>query len=61
MEESVSSPRNTVLYGINPLLEGQGQASAPTAAIRIGDYKLLAWGYRIKVSMIQNNIFRNPL
>lgn len=34
-----------MLYGINPLSDGQ--AGAPKAGLRIGKYKLLSWGYTI--------------
>eukprot|EP00936_MAST-01D_sp_MAST-1D-sp1_P001908 g1908.t1 len=42
----VASPRTEMLYGINPLVGGQ--AGPPKAGLRMGDFKLLTWGYRIK-------------
>ena len=32
-------------YGINPL--GSGQAGPPKAGLRVGDMKVLCWGYSI--------------
>lgn len=42
-----ASPRTEMLYNVNPLCHG-GQAGAPKAALRMGDYKVLAWCYSIK-------------
>eukprot|EP00035_Acanthoeca_spectabilis_P016511 m.338095 g.338095 ORF g.338095 m.338095 type:complete len:554 (+) comp16533_c6_seq7:3379-5040(+) len=39
-------PRTEMLYGINPA-DG-GQAGAPKAALRMGDYKVLCWSYTIE-------------
>merc|ERR1712091_326286 len=36
-----------MLYNVNPLCGG-GQAGAPKAALRVGDFKLLAWCYTVK-------------
>jgi arylsulfatase A-like enzyme len=41
-----ASPRTEMLYNINPLC-GKGQAKAPTAAIRVGDHKLLSYCYNV--------------
>eukprot|EP00038_Savillea_parva_P008510 m.177434 g.177434 ORF g.177434 m.177434 type:complete len:563 (+) comp14347_c0_seq1:1-1689(+) len=38
--------RTEMLYGINPT-DG-GQAGAPTAGLRMGDYKVLCWSYTIE-------------
>ena len=40
------SARDRLLYNINPLCEG-GQAAAPKAGVRVGDYKLLAYCYAV--------------
>lgn len=40
------NPRQEVLYNVNPLCYS-GQAGAPKAGIRIGDWKLLTWCYSI--------------
>jgi len=40
------SPRTEMLYNVNPLCNG-GQAQAPKAGIRVGQWKLLAWCYEI--------------
>jgi len=40
------SPRTEMLYNVSPLCEG-GQAGAPKAGIRHGDYKLLAWCFDV--------------
>lgn len=44
----IPSPRTEMLYNINPLPASQGQAGAPKAGLRVGQYKVLAWGYSIK-------------
>ena len=41
------SPRNEMLYNVNPLCHS-GQAAAPKAAIRVGDFKLLAWCFDVE-------------
>lgn len=48
-----ASPRTEMLYGCNPLgLSSDwfvgGLAGAPKAALRIGDFKILTWGYAVK-------------
>lgn len=40
------SPRDEMLYNINPLCD-RGQAAAPKAAIRVGDMKLLCWCFNV--------------
>eukprot|EP01063_Lacrimia_lanifica_P034144 TRINITY_DN6249_c0_g1_i1.p1 TRINITY_DN6249_c0_g1~~TRINITY_DN6249_c0_g1_i1.p1 ORF type:complete len:540 (+),score=166.88 TRINITY_DN6249_c0_g1_i1:69-1688(+) len=40
------SPRTEVLYNVNPLHDGQ--AGPPKAGLRVGDLKVLTWGYRVK-------------
>ena len=47
IDPETPSPRNEMLYNINPLCGG-GQAGAPTAAIRIGGFKLMAWCFRVR-------------
>jgi arylsulfatase A-like enzyme len=50
---SGESPRKEMLYGINPLglstdwFTG-GLAGPPKAALRVGDFKVLAWGYAVR-------------
>ena len=41
-----ASPRTEMLYNVNPLCTG-GQAGAPKAALRMGDYKLMSWCYEV--------------
>lgn len=41
-----SSPRAEMLYNVNPLCHG-GQAGAPKAGLRMGDWKLLTWCYDV--------------
>ena len=45
--KTVPSPRTEVLYNVNPLCFS-GQARAPKAALRVGDYKLMAWCFNVK-------------
>eukprot|EP00050_Salpingoeca_kvevrii_P022789 m.132160 g.132160 ORF g.132160 m.132160 type:complete len:571 (-) comp9828_c0_seq1:170-1882(-) len=47
VDPHTACPRQEVLYGLNPLLHG-GQAASPKAALRMGDFKLLTWGYTIR-------------
>lgn len=42
-----ASPRKEMLYNINPLCNA-GQAHAPKAGLRIGEWKLLSYCYQIK-------------
>jgi arylsulfatase A-like enzyme len=42
-----ASPRTEMLYNVNPLCH-TGQAGAPKAGLRMGDYKLLAYCYTVK-------------
>ena len=42
-----ASPRTEMLYNVNPLCSG-GQAGAPKAGLRVGDFKVLAWCYSVK-------------
>lgn len=42
-----ASPRKEILYNINPLCTS-GQANAPKAGLRIGEWKLLSYCYQIK-------------
>ena len=35
-----------MIYNVNPLCDG-GQAGAPKAALRMGDYKLMSWCYEV--------------
>eukprot|EP01065_Artemidia_motanka_P012589 TRINITY_DN1693_c6_g1_i1.p1 TRINITY_DN1693_c6_g1~~TRINITY_DN1693_c6_g1_i1.p1 ORF type:complete len:545 (+),score=138.71 TRINITY_DN1693_c6_g1_i1:100-1734(+) len=41
------SPRGEMLYNVNPLCHS-GQAGAPKAGLRVGDFKVLAWCYSVK-------------
>ena len=41
-----SSPREEMLYNINPLCNG-GNAIRPKAAIRVGDMKLVCWCFNV--------------
>ena len=45
--KATPSPRTEMLYNVNPLCHS-GQAGAPKAALRVGDYKLLAWCFKVK-------------
>merc|ERR1712137_86135 len=44
--EGTPTPRHEVFYNINPLC-GQWQAKPPTAAIRVGAWKLMTWCYNV--------------
>eukprot|EP01063_Lacrimia_lanifica_P034149 TRINITY_DN6249_c0_g1_i6.p1 TRINITY_DN6249_c0_g1~~TRINITY_DN6249_c0_g1_i6.p1 ORF type:complete len:547 (+),score=190.94 TRINITY_DN6249_c0_g1_i6:40-1680(+) len=40
------SPRTEMVYNVNPLPDGH--AGPPKAGLRVGDLKVLTWGYRVK-------------
>jgi len=40
-----ASPRTEMLYNVNPI--NAGQAGAPRAGLRMGDYKVLCWSYDV--------------
>jgi hypothetical protein len=46
LSTAAASPRTEMLYNVNPLCDG-GQAGAPKAALRMGDYKLMSWCYEV--------------
>jgi len=54
----VPSARTEMLYNVNPLCHS-GQAGAPKAAIRVGDYKLMAWCF--DVDGVANSTRTGPL
>ena len=46
LSTGTASPRTEMVYNINPLCHG-GQAGAPKAALRMGDFKLMSWCYEV--------------
>lgn len=46
LSTGTKSPRTEMLYNINPLCSA-GQAGAPKAALRMGNFKIMSWCYEV--------------